>query len=65
MLVQDVRIVSGSRAGAEPSDILVRDGRIRRIAARGSIAVEPGFRIVPGRRTMDHPGADRTNGLPV
>ena len=56
MLVQDVRIVSGSRAGAEPSDILVRDGRIRRIAARGSIAVEPGFRIVPGGGRWIIPG---------
>jgi Tol biopolymer transport system component len=56
MLVQDVRIVSGSRAGDGRSDILIRDGRIRRIASRGVIPVEPGVRIVPGGGRWVIPG---------
>lgn len=55
-LVQGVRIVSGRRAGAERSDILIRDGRIRRIAPRGAIAVEPGVRVVPGGGRWVVPG---------
>jgi Tol biopolymer transport system component len=56
MLVRDVRIVSGPRAGAERNDVLIRDGRIQRIAARGAIAVEPGVRIVPGGGRWVIPG---------
>jgi Tol biopolymer transport system component len=56
MLVQDVRIVSGSRTGAELNDILIREGRIGRIASRGAIAVEPGVRTVPGGGKWAIPG---------
>ena len=56
MLLQDVRVVSGSRARAGRSDILVRDGRIRRIASRGAIAAEPGVRVVPGGGRWAIPG---------
>ena len=47
LLIRDVRIVSG-RAARNRSDILIRDGRIRRIAPRGTIPPEPGWQTIVG-----------------
>jgi hypothetical protein len=56
LLIQDVQIVSGSVPPGARSDILIQDGRIRRIAPGGTIAVEPGCQIIRGVEQWAIPG---------
>ena len=55
-LIRNVRIIDGTGAPVSaPRDIMVEDGRIKQIAARGSISV-PGVHVIEGEGRVVIPG---------
>ncbi len=56
LLIQGAKIISENAHADVESDILIRDGRIRRIASRGTIAVESGCQTIAGAGRWVIPG---------
>ena len=56
LIIRDVRVVPGGAPAIARRDIVVRDGRIRSIAPTGTLAAEPGVRIVAGNGRWVIPG---------
>ncbi|MGH7588934.1 MAG: amidohydrolase family protein [Gemmatimonadota bacterium] len=57
LLVRDVRLVDGTgRPVSAPMDVLVREGKIERIAPAGSLSDEPGGRVLDAQGRIAIPG---------